>query len=436
MRTLTRMIADVAGAAAAVIPAALLAQPAQVPAAVEQFAQLQAELRRTHESRDSPAYVAASRTMYSFLHGSPRAILQLMSAQTSAAKLDEALRSFRQLVAMGQADEDVLQGKSFDPLRGLAGYRSIHADMIANAAGRSAAEEVFRLQSSVRIPEDIDYDPQTKHFYISAVLGQQILETNMAGRTKSFATAPDQWPMMALKIDSRRRILWATEVALDGFTAVAKTDWGRSAVLQYELGSGKLLRRIAGPPKAALGDMTLATNGDPIVSDGEHGGVYRVSGDSGTLVRIDAGDFVSPQTAAALADGTHLLVPDYVRGIGLLDLDTKQVVWIPMDGKHALSGIDGLYALGNTLIATQNGTSPERVVRFALSAAKTHVLSESIIERATPTLGDPTHGVVIGDYFYYIANSGWDSLDEHGVVKQGNAVTAPRIMRAKLNGAG
>jgi hypothetical protein len=104
-----------------------------------------------------------------------------------------------------------------------------------------------------------------------------------------------------------------------------------------------------------------------------------------------------------------------------------------MEGKHALSGIDGLYPLGNALIATQNGTSPERVVRFALNAAKTRVLSESIIERATATLGDPTHGVVVGDYFYYIANSGWDSLDEHGVVKDGRTMTAPIIMRAKLN---
>jgi hypothetical protein len=125
-------------------------------------------------------------------------------------------------------------------------------------------------------------------------------------------------------------------------------------------------------------------------------------------------------------------VPDYVRGVALLDLNTKHVDWIPMEGRHALSGIDGLYALGNTLIATQNGTSPERVVRFALTTSKTRVLSETMIERETPTLGDPTHGVVVGDYFYYIANSGWDSLDEHGVVKAGKTLTAPIIMRAKL----
>ena len=430
------MIAVAVAVAVATISPAALAQTAQAPAAIDQFARLQGELRRTHERGDAAAYLAASHSMYSFLNGSPRAALQLMSTETFAGKPDEALQSFAQFVAMGQSDEEVLKGKSFDPLRDLPRYKGIYADMVANTIGKSGAEEVLQLQSTARIPEDIDYGPETKQFYISTVLGKQILQVNMTGGTTVFANAPDQWPMMALKVDPRRRVLWATEVALDGFAAVAKEDWGRSAILQYNLRSGRLLHRIEGPPKTALGDLALAANGDPIVSDGEHGGVYRVNRKTLSVVRIDAGDFVSPQTAAALPDGTHLLVPDYVRGIGLLDLHTRQVVWIPMDGKHALSGIDGLYAVGNTLLATQNGTSPERVLRFAVNASKTRVLSESIIERATPTLGDPTHGVMVGDYFYYIANSGWDGLDEHGVAKEGKTITAPRIMRVNLNRAG
>lgn len=34
-------------------------------------------------------------------------------------------------------------------------------------------------------------------------------------------------------------------------------------------------------------------------------------------------------------------------------------------------------------------------------------------------LGDPTHGGIAGDFFYYIANSGWDALDDHGNLKTG-----------------
>lgn len=431
------MIAVAAAAAlgiavAGTFPDSLFAQAGQAPTAIDQFARLQAELRRTHGNGDAAAYLAAARSMYSFLNGSPRAVLQLMSAESFAQEPNEALRNFAQFVAMGQSDPEVLKAKSFDPLRSLPRFQNIYAGMAANAANKSTAREVFRLQAAAQIPEDIDYDSETRLFYISTVLGKQILQVDMTGRTKLFASAPDQWPMMALKVDSRRHVLWATEVALTEFAAAAKEDWGRSAVLQYDLRSGTLLHRVEGPPKAALGDMALAANGDPIVSDGEHGGVYRVNGQTLGVERIDAGDFVSPQTPAALPDGTHLIVPDYVRGLGILDLNTRQVEWLPMEGKHALTGIDGLYALGNTLIATQNGTSPERVLQFALTTLKTRVLSESIIERATPTLGDPTHGVVVGGYFYYIANSGWDVLDQHGNLLEGKSLPVSSVMRAKI----
>jgi hypothetical protein len=404
----------------------------QAPSAAAQLDQLRGTLRRAHTSGDTVSYLGTAQTMYSFLNGSPRATLQLMSAESFAGKQDDALYSFAQFVAMGQANDEALRSAQFDPLRTLPKFQAIQRDMSANTSSVSNAVVVFRLKSSVPVPEDIDYDPAVKRFYLSSVLGKNIVAVDMTGQVTAFAQAPDQWPVMALKIDPTRSLLWATEVALSGFALVSEKDWGRSAVLLYDLHSGRLLHRIEGPPRAALGDMTLDLNGDAIVSDGEHGGVYRVNRKTLGLERIDAGDFVSPQTPVVLPDGKHILVPDYVRGIGVLNLADKHVAWIRMEGKHALSGIDGLYALGNTLIATQNGTVPERVVRFVLDASNTRVLSESIIERATATLGDPTHGVMVDGYFYYIANSGWDSLDDHGVLKEGKTLSAPLIMRAKL----
>ena len=59
-------------------------------------------------------------------------------------------------------------------------------------------------------------------------------------------------------------------------------------------------------------------------------------------------------------DGKQIFVPDYLRGIGLLEISTKQVRWLSMEKGFALNGIDGLYFDRGTLIAVQNGTSPER----------------------------------------------------------------------------
>ncbi len=155
---------------------------------------------------------------------------------------------------------------------------------------------------------------------------------------------------------------------------------------------------------------------------------------------INGKDFISPQTPVVLPGGNLVAIPDYLRGIGILDLASGQVHWVNHWGgaqsggaRFALNGVDGLYFADGSLMLTQNGTSPERVVRMKLDRSRENVVSEEIIERATATLGDPTHGVVIGDWFYYIANSGWDALDEHGDVKAGEKLSPGLVMRFRLH---
>jgi hypothetical protein len=401
--------------------------------AIERLATIRQSLQQTHGAKDAAAYLRNAVTLRDFVNGSPNSILQLMLAQLFAGKDDDAVQSFGQYVRMGQSNEELLQSQQFDALRTQPQYATLHAGMVANGISQSVATKVFGLQDAGILPEDIDYDATTKLFYITSVLQKQILAVDMTGNAHVFAQAPDKWPMMALKVDAQRHLLWATEVALDGFSWTSSKDWGRSAVLLYDLGTGKLLWRIEGPPRAAFGDMTLTAAGDAIVSDGDCGGVYRVRRETQQIERLDGGDYISPQTPAMLPGGEQVLIPDYVRGIGVLNLRTKHVEWIPMEGRHALSGIDGLYLSGHTLIATQNGTSPERVARFELDRSFSRVESESIIERATPTLGDPTHGVVVDGLFYYIANSGWDTMDEHGKPKEGTKMSEALVMRTNLS---
>jgi len=103
-----------------------------------------------------------------------------------------------------------------------------------------------------------------------------------------------------------------------------------------------------------------------------------------------------------------------------------------MKGRFALNGIDGLYSTGEILVAVQNGTAPERVMIFRLNHSLSEITSEAVIERASRTLGDPTHGVIVGTAFYYIANSGWDVIDEHGELKPGAHLSPARVMKAAL----
>jgi len=400
--------------------------------AIAQFQILRKELRDTHARKDWRANLAYARSQQALLNGAPNSRLEVARAQLFLGSTAAGLAELMRFAQMGQSVDPAALAPDWKALsREQAVVRLQHA-MEENRTAIAKGSPLFALSDPGLLPEDIDYEGQTELFYISSVREKKIITADAHGNARDFVQAPDGWPVLALKLDRPRDRLWATEVAIQGSELAPPADWGRSALLCFALKTRALLRRIEGPRGSALGDMVLTRGGDVIVSDGEGGAVYRLGINGTKLERLDRGDFISPQTAALGPDDRHVFVPDYLRGIALLDLESQQVQWIPMAGRFTLNGIDGLYFSQGELIAVQNGTSPERIAVFRLQPSNREVASEEIIERGTTTLGDPTHGVVVGENFYYIANSGWDVLDAHGRLKEGERLSPARIMRVEL----
>jgi hypothetical protein len=170
--------------------------------------------------------------------------------------------------------------------------------------------------------------------------------------------------------------------------------------------------------------MVLARNGDAFVSDGLSGDVFAVFHDQDKLESlVPSGSFLSPQTPALSEDEKTLFVPDYSAGVAAVDLSNRAIRW--MDTSAALDGTDGLYFKDGWLIAVQNGVEPERVARFHLNDGR--VDRWEAIEANTPGLGDPTHGVLVGDDFFFIANSGWDRVQDDGTVKPGEGAEIRKV---------
>lgn len=398
----------------------------------EALGSVRTDMRRAREGADWPAYLAAAKRQAELLNHSPMAHLELARAHAHLKDLNAALDEVRVFARMSQDSELLDTLPDLAPVREAPAFTAIRAQAAANSRPIARSSLAFRLKDRSLLPEDIDYDPGTNRFFLSSIMQKKIVTATMQGELTDFATAPDGWPIFGLKIDHARQLLWATEVAMEGFASVETAAQGRSALLCYDLRTGKLMRRIEGPRPSALGDLALTADGTVIAADGQHSGLYRVRRGDDHLERIDAGDFISPQTVAVAADGTQVIVPDYLRGLSVLAVDTKRVTWLSTGNRHALEGIDGLYRAGNRLLAVQNGGHPVRVVFFTLDPKGTSVVAETLIERSTPTLGDPTHGVIVGDAFYYIANSGWNVLDDRGQVKPGMAFTEARVMKAPL----
>lgn len=415
-----------------VLIAALPLAAQQPNSAIDQLQALRTKLHASHAANDWRSNLASAQEQQALLHDDPASLLEVARADVHLGDFAAALSELREFVRMGQASDLPEKSADFAPLRSQPQFAGIQHGMATNRAPVSLTSTAFPLTDANLLSEDIDDDPAGHRFLITSVREHKIVAVDAGGAASDFAQAPDPWPMMAIKVDRARNRVWATESAIPGLIFSPTSDQGRSAVLCFDRQTGKLLRRVEGPRGAGFGDMALTPDGDVVVSDGDGGGVYRLPANGIALERLDHGEFISPQTPALAPDGRHIFVPDYLRGIAVLDLTTHQVRWLSSEGRYALNGIDGLYFDRGRLIAVQNGTSPERVIVFTLDATLARIVSEKIVERATATLGDPTHGVVIGGDFWYIANSGWDVIDDHGNLNPGSKLTPARIMRAPL----
>jgi hypothetical protein len=253
---------------------------------------------------------------------------------------------------------------------------------------------------------------------------------------------------MAVSFDPIRSLIWMTASAMPDFTGFPKEDEGKAALLALDSRSGRLVRRfdLESTPPAVLGDMSISSDGTVYISDSLSGRVFRVAGtadragwdktklDKAKLEMI-AEDLFSPQTPVLAADGKRLFVPEYPLGIAVIDLTggdltgSGKITYLSHPESVAVNGIDGMHLVGDSLIGIQNGTEPERVVRFRLNHAQTEIEAAEVVEQSAPTLGEPTHAIVANGYVYVSANVGWDKIDDHGKLKEGATFTAPVLLR-------
>ena len=238
-----------------------------------------------------------------------------------------------------------------------------------------------------------------------------------------------------MMVDADRRILWATTTSFPQFVGYKSENKGRAGVFKYDLTTGKLLDRFfapAGDGEHALGDLTLDRSGRVYITDSISPVIYTITPNGKeleTFIRDDA--FSSLNGITLDTSGKTLYISDYTKGIFKIDVPSKKFAQIKPSRNVTLIGIDGLYFFRRDLIATQNGVSPQRVVRFSLNAAKTGITASRTLEANHPDFLEPTLGVIVKGDLFFVANSQWPLIDEKGVLAK-DKLREPVILKLKL----
>jgi hypothetical protein len=208
-------------------------------------------------------------------------------------------------------------------------------------------------------------------------------------------------------------VLWATTSAVAQTEEFRAEDKGKAALLKIELESSRILATLSAPDDGAahhFGDVAVASDGEVFVSDGA-AVIFRVAEEK--LEPFVRGSFPSMQ---GIAPGRNVLyVADYARGILIVDRRTRDVHALRVPPNASLLGIDGLYLVDErTLIGTQNGTNPNRIVRIRLAPGGLAVSSVDTLLANVADLGDPTLGAIAGKRFYFNANAQWNLFGGDG----------------------
>jgi hypothetical protein len=367
------------------------------------------------------------------LPGQPQVIWALARAEVMLKNPDSALGWLRRYADLGLG-RDPTADSVLAPLALRPEYAEIAAQLERNRLPVDQGETAFTLHQAELMPEDVTFDPGRRRFLVSSVRMGKVIAIERDGRRRDFARVDHRgWAILGVVADSARKRLWATASALPEAEGYSSADSGRTALLAFDLSSGDLVRRLELPASDgghSLGDIALGADGTIVLSDSRSGEVWRLRPDAKALELLVPRDvLVSPQGIAFPPDGKRVLVADYARGIAAVDLATGAVTWLPQPRNLAGSGIDGLVLAGRDLIAMQNGIRPPRVLRLRLARDLAAIESWSVIEGGTAALSEPTHGVAVDGWIYYIANAGWDRLEEDGRVRDGAALEKGIIRR-------
>jgi sugar lactone lactonase YvrE len=416
--------------------AAFVARPlsAQTDPVVESRVHYQAAAR-AYEARDLPTFLEHARKAQELRPAHGGVTLALASALALNGDTAGAFRALSHFAALGYST-DLEADSDFESLRASGSYPDLARRLERNREPVVVSRPAFELPDSALLTEGIAYDDRERVFYVGSVRQGKILRVTPGGEAADFARIEEgRWAPLGLQVDPRRRVLWVAAAALPQSVGHLPADSGRSAILRYDLRTGRLTgRHLTGTGQPhAIGDLVITRGGDVYATDSRASVIFRVRAGGDSLEPfITSPLLLSAQGLALTPDERTLYVADYARGILRVDLRRRVVSQVEAVEDVLALGIDGLYLHGGGLIGIQNGVTPHRVVRLKLAPEGNRVLRAEVLERAHPMYAEPTLGVLVGSALFYVANSQWERFGSDGTVAHPDSLRRPVVLRLPL----
>ncbi|WP_396624287.1 hypothetical protein [Luteitalea sp.] len=368
----------------------------------------------------------------------PYILYAQVRAAVRAGRLDQAFGVLGLLAEKGIA-ADVLISPSFEAMRDDPRWPEWQEKLQALVAPVARSVVAFRLNEPDFFPEAMTYDRGSRRFLIGSLYKRKVVVVDeVTGRAADYATFREAgfFGVRGLEADNRRGALYVLSSGGPEMQAYAAADEGQSYLHRLQLSSGRQVTRTAPPVVAGghqLDEIVQAPDGALYMTDARAGVIYRWRPGTKALdpfVRIGAE--LRPTGLTWSGDGRALYVA-HLEGVSRVALATRTVEPVGHPPSVTLVGFDGLESHRGDLIGIQNGLPGlSRVVRLRLTPDGLNVRQLEVLDANLPDHDVPTTGVVVGDGFYYIANSQLRRFTAPGVPAPLDTLQKPVIRRVNL----
>ena len=288
--------------------------------------------------------------------------------------------------------------------------------------------------------ENMTWDKASKSFLLGSVRNGEIIRLDEKGQRSVFIPAPknteNRWAVVDLEADNARDILWVATASMPQYNGMSNENLGETALLKYQLSSGKLLQTIGlsdlEKPNL-ISQLHVSAQGDVYVLNSFKRLVLKLSqGQDKLEPLLGLKDYDDVRAMTTDDTGRYLYFADFARGIFVVDLQGKHIGPMGDVETMVLGGTEEMIFHKGALIVVQNGFKPARVMRLKL---ENPVTIEKLIpiEASNPNFEIPTNGVLTDSHFYYIGNSQWSKMDMMGNLLPEQQWAEVRIMRSPFN---
>jgi sugar lactone lactonase YvrE len=423
-------------ASALLVAANMLAAIQEMPAAAVR--ELYQAALAAYQKKEYAEYLRKIEAVVAERPAHPTFLRRLAGAYALNGRAADAAGVLRRMAALSLY-HDAIDDADFGGVRGDSSVQLAVRALEALRTRRIGASEIaWTIHDRMFVPEGITYDPVTRSFFVSSQYKRKIVRIDPSGTVQDFVSSGRDglWMVFGMGIDPVRRLLWAisaADPAMEGFT---KADENGTGVFAFDLQTGKLARRYELAERTEthrFDDLTVASNGRVFASDGGSGAVYTIApGGTSLEIFVPPGTIQGPNGLTTTPDGRSLYVSDYAGFIFRVETPARSVTRLLAPPGVALYGIDGLAWHTGSLIGVQNGVEPSRVVQLNLSPDGARISTVRILDMNHPRVSEPTIGVVVGDTYYYVANSFGGLLRKPNSVLADQPLAEPVILKLRI----